>query len=194
MPRDSLANPMVLAALGALLERPMHTYQLTSMLRERGVPVNRGSIYNTVEAMERAGWITPGSPEQTGGRPARTPFALTVAGRQELIRRLDQQIRTPGQEFSEFLGAVSHIGVLGPRGAAEALRERAEKLSALIAEDEERLARAPVPQLFVIEAEYAIHMTRAERSWILGAIDQIETGQLAWPLDWPLDCSGGSDE
>jgi hypothetical protein len=29
--------------LGALLERPMHPYQLAAVLAERGVPVNRGS-------------------------------------------------------------------------------------------------------------------------------------------------------
>lgn len=50
MPRDALANPVVLAALGALLERPMHPYQLAG----RGVPANRGSLYDTMEAMTRA--------------------------------------------------------------------------------------------------------------------------------------------
>ena len=41
MPRDALANPVVLAALGALLERPMHAYQLATVLAGRGVPANR---------------------------------------------------------------------------------------------------------------------------------------------------------
>src|SRR5580704_19019499 len=45
MPRNALANPVALQALGALLERPMHPYQLATTLSTRGVPVNRGSLY-----------------------------------------------------------------------------------------------------------------------------------------------------
>ena len=56
MPRDALANPVALPALGALLERPMHPYQLAAALAERGVPVNRGTVYDTVQALAGAGW------------------------------------------------------------------------------------------------------------------------------------------
>ena len=185
MPRDALANPVVVAALGALLERPMHPYQLAQVLAERGVPVNRGSLYDTVEAMARAGWVEPLPAEQAGSRPRRIPYAITETGRAELARRLDAQIRTPHQEFPEFLGAVSHLGVLGPERAAGALRERAGRLDAIIAENQRRLdealASGAVPRLFVIEAEYALAITRAERSWLLAVIDDIDSGRLAWP-------------
>jgi DNA-binding PadR family transcriptional regulator len=185
MPRDALANPVALAALGALLERPAHPYQLAAVLAERGVPVNRGSLYDTVDAMARAGWIEPGPAERSGTRPQRIPYALTETGRAELVRRLDAQIRSPRREFPEFLGAVSHLGVLGPKRAAEALKERAGRLAALIDEDQRRLAEAlegaAVPRLFVIEAEYALAMARAERDWVLALIEDINCGRLVWP-------------
>lgn len=185
MPRDALANPIALAALGALLERPIHPYQLVGVLTERGVPVNRGSLYNTVEAMTRAGWIEPRPAERAGARPQRTPYALTETGRAELVRRLDSQIRAPRREYPEFLGAVSHLGVLGPERAGEALRERAERLAALIADDQLRLDEAlqggSVPRLFVIEAEYALALLRAERDWVLAVVEDITSGRLAWP-------------
>jgi DNA-binding PadR family transcriptional regulator len=184
MPRDALANPVVLAALGALLERPMHAYQLAGVLAERGVPANRGSLYDTLEAMTRAGWIEPRPAERDGTRPQRTPYALTQAGRAELARRLDRQIREPRREFPEFLGAVSHLGVLGPERATEALAERAGRLAALIAETQRRLDEAlagNVPRLFVIEAEYALAMLRAERDWVLALADDATSGRLAWP-------------
>ena len=185
MPRDALANPVALAALGALLERPMHPYQLARVLTGRGVPVNRGSLYDTVQAMTRAGWVEPQPAERAGGRPQRTPYALTGTGRAELARRLDSQIRTPRREFPEFLGAVSHLGVLGPQRAADALSQRAERLSTLISEDQrqldEALASGDVPRLFVIEAEYALAMLRAERDWVLAAAGDIDSGRLAWP-------------
>jgi DNA-binding PadR family transcriptional regulator len=185
MPRDALANPVALPALGVLLERPMHPYQLATALAERGVPVNRGSVYDTVEAMARAGWVEPLPAERSGTRPQRTPYALTEDGRAELVRRLDAQLRTPRREFPEFLGAVSHIGVLGPARAAEALAERAGRLAVLMDEDhrhlDEALADGSVPRLFVIEAEYALVLMQAERDWVLALADEIRDGQLAWP-------------
>jgi DNA-binding PadR family transcriptional regulator len=183
MPRDALANPVVVPALGALLERPMHAYQLVTTLRERGVPANRGSLYDTLEAMTQAAWIAPRETERDGTRPRRTPYAITDAGRAELTTRLDAQIRTPRQEFPEFLGAVSHLGVLGPDGAAAALRERADRLAARIAGVRQRLdeALAHVPRLFVIEAEYALSIDQSELTWVLALISQIGSGELAWP-------------
>lgn len=185
MPRDALANPVALPVLGALLEQPRHPYQLAVTLAERGVPVNRGSVYDTVEAMARAGWIEPLPAEQEGARPQRTPYALTEDGRDELVRRLDARIRAPRREFTEFLGAVSHIGVLGPARAAAALAERAERLAVLMDEDhrrlDEALADGSVPRLFVIEAEYALVLMQAEREWVLALADEIRDGGLAWP-------------
>jgi DNA-binding PadR family transcriptional regulator len=191
MPRDALANPVALAALGALLERPMHPYQLASVLADRGVPVNRGSLYDTVDAMTRAGWIEPRPAERAGTRPQRTPYALTEAGRSELARRLDHQVRVPRREFPEFLGAVSHLGVLGKERAAGALRDRAGQLAALVAENQRRLDEAlaaAVPRLFVIEAEYALALLRAEREWVLALADDITGGRLGWPRS-PRPCT-----
>jgi DNA-binding PadR family transcriptional regulator len=184
MPRDALANPIVLAALGALLEQPMHPYQLAGVLAGRGVPANRGSLYDTLEAMTGAGWAEPRPAQRDRGRPQRTPYAITPAGRAELARRLDVQIREPRREFPEFLGAVSHLGVLGPQRAAEALTERAGRLTALIAETQRRLDEAladNVPRLFVIEAEYALALLNAEQAWVLASADDITSGRLAWP-------------
>jgi DNA-binding PadR family transcriptional regulator len=162
----------------------MHPYQLAAVLAERGVPVNRGSLYDTVDAMTRAGWVEPRPVEREGARPQRTPYALTKEGQAELARRLGSQVRAPRREFPEFLGAVSHLGVLGPERAADALRERAERLAGLIGEDQRRLDEAlggDVPRLFVIEAEYAIAMLRAERDWVLTVIEDINRGRLSWP-------------
>ena len=163
----------------------MHPYQLASVLAERGVPANRGSLYNTIEAMARAGWIEPREPERSGGRPQRIPYSITSTGRSELVRRLDQQIRMPHREFPEFLGAVSHIGVLGSQRAVDALRERAQRLDSRIADDQRRLdevmANGAVPRLFLIEAEYALAMLRAERTWVLATIKESDDHRLTWP-------------
>lgn len=192
MPRDALENPLVLAVLGLLVQRPMHPYQMFSELRGDGhadsVPVNRGSLYNIVEIVERHGWITAQGQERDGNRPERTVYGLTRSGREELARRLDVQIRSPRREFPQFLAAVSHLGALGKKGAAEALRERADRLEERIAQDEQRLSEAlagGVPRLFVIEAEYALHMTRSELAWVSDLAQEVRTGHLAWPEPQP---------
>ncbi|MEV0401739.1 PadR family transcriptional regulator [Actinoallomurus sp. NPDC050550] len=188
MPR-SADNPLGLAVMGLLMERPMHPYEMASVLRERGkdasVRINRGSLYDVVAALEREGWITPRERFQEGNRPARTVYALTETGRAVFVERLDEQIRNPRREFPVFLTAVAYLGALGPDGARAALRERADRLRAAIADDERALNDAlrsgEVPRLFVIEADYALHMARSELAWVEATAEQIVTGALPWP-------------
>ncbi|MBF6049234.1 PadR family transcriptional regulator [Streptomyces sp. NRRL B-1677] len=188
MPRRTLDNPIVLAVLGLLLEQASHPYQMLAELRQRSdshaAAITRGTLYNTVAALNEAGWVAVQGQQRAGNRPERTVYALTDAGREELVRRLDDQIRNPEREFTRFLGAVTYLGALGPDGAVEALTERAQRLRQRTAADEERLASARsagAPRLYVIEAEYALCLARAETAWIDSVIDDIRTGALTWP-------------
>jgi DNA-binding PadR family transcriptional regulator len=182
MPRRALDNPLVLAVLGLLLEQPLHPYQMHAELRTRGqAPAGRGSLYDIVEALVIAGWVTARDREREGNRPERTVYALTETGHAELVRRLDSQIRTPRRESPEFLGAVTYLGALGSQGAIDALSERADRLRARIETDHARLVEvlaADVPRLHVIEAEYALALARAELTWIGAVIDDLRTGEL----------------
>ncbi|MFI7534489.1 helix-turn-helix transcriptional regulator [Streptosporangium sp. NPDC049376] len=187
----SVDNPLALGVLGLLLERPMHPYEMVVVLRERGkdasVRINRGSLYDVVTALEGEGWIVEKARVQEGNRPARTVYAITEAGRDAFVRRLDEQIRVPRREYPLFLTAVAYLGALGPERAWAALLERAERLRAAMAEDrralDDALASGQVPRLFVIEAEYALHMTRGELDWVTGTAEEIRTGSLTWPDD-----------
>lgn len=188
MPRRALDNPLVLAVLGLLLEHPAHPYQMLTDLRARGgnraTAINRGTLYDVVEALVSAGWVEPQATERTGNRPERTVYALTDTGHDELVRRLDSQVRTPRREFTQFSGAAAHLGALGPIGAVEALTERGQRLSARIAADERDLAEvlaSGVPRLHVIETEYALCQARAELAWIDVVVDDIRAGSLIWP-------------
>ncbi|MFV2118562.1 PadR family transcriptional regulator [Streptomyces sp. Act-28] len=185
MPRRALDNPIVLAVLGLLLEQPAHPHRILAELHRRSdnhaAAITRGTLYNVVAALTEAGWLAPQGRERSGNRPERTVYALTEEGRDELVRRLDSQIRNPEREFSQFLGAVAYLGALGASGAAEALAERARRLRQRTAADEERLAdalAAGVPRLHVIEAEYALCLARAETAWIDSVIDELRAGSL----------------
>ncbi|MEV5709270.1 PadR family transcriptional regulator [Actinoallomurus sp. NPDC052274] len=185
----SVDNPLGLAVMGLLMERPMHPYEMASVLRDRGkdasVRINRGSLYDVVAAMEREGWITPRERVQEGNRPARTVYELTERGRAVFVERVDEQIRNPRREFPVFLTAVAYLGALGPDGARAALRERADRLRTTIADDEQALTdalrSAQVPRLYVIEVEYALHMARSELAWVEATAEEIADGALLWP-------------
>ncbi len=183
------ANALALAVLGLLLERPNHPHALLATLRERGMErafkLTTGSLYDTVRALARDGWIEEDGTERIGNRPARTVYRHTAAGRDGFTDWLDELIREPSPEYPRFLSAVGYLGALGRVRAAQALRERAAALRELIAEGAEAhraaLEEHGAPRLFVIEAEYAAAIARAELDWVERTADEIERGTLTWP-------------
>jgi len=78
------ANPLALAVMGLLLERPSHAHAIAATLRERGLDrafkVTTGSLYDVVQVLQRAGWIVARETVRVGGRPERTVYAHTPAG------------------------------------------------------------------------------------------------------------------
>ena len=52
MTRRRVSNPLALAVLGCLSERPMHPYEISTTLRTRGkeqsIKLNYGSLYSVV--------------------------------------------------------------------------------------------------------------------------------------------------
>lgn len=189
MAKRKVSNTLALAVLGLLQEQSMHPYEMTSILRERhkdsSFKVNSGSLYDTVEALARHGWIEPVETAREGRRPERTMYAPTELGQGEFVRWIDELIRTPVAEYPKFMAAVSYLGALGPDRAAEALTERAAHLGRRIEETGAILAdtvgSGRVPRLFMIETECALHAWEAELAWTRRTVDEIREGTLCWP-------------
>ena len=189
MIKRKISNTLALAVLGLLQERPMHPYEVAATLRERhkdsSFKVNSGTLYDTVEALVRHGWIEPVETARDGRRPERTVYAPTTLGQGEFVRWIDELIRTPVAEYPKFMAAVSYLGALGPDGAADALAERAGHLSKRIEEAKAVLAdtvgSGAVPRLFMIEVECALHAWEAELAWTRRTIAEIRDDTLFWP-------------
>jgi DNA-binding PadR family transcriptional regulator len=189
MAKRKISNTLALAVLGLLQEQSMHPYEMASTLRERhkdsSFKVNSGSLYDTVEALARHGWIEPVATARDGKRPERTVYAPTELGQGEFVRWIDELIRTPIAEYPKFLAAVSYLGALGPDGAADALAERARNLAQRIEDTTAMLAgtvgSGAVPRLFMIEVECALHGWEAELTWTRRTIAEIRDGTLSWP-------------
>jgi DNA-binding PadR family transcriptional regulator len=187
--KRKIANTLALAVLGLLQERPMHPYEMASTLRERhkdsSFKINSGSLYDTVEALAREGWIEPVETERDGRRPERTVYAFTALGQQEFLAWIDELIATPVPEYPKFIAAVSYLGALGPDRAGQALAQRAGHLERRIEEAAAALAATVgsgrVPRLFMIEVECALHSWEAELAWTRRTIAEIRDGTLPWP-------------
>ena len=83
MPVKNRANPLALAVLICLAERPMHPYEVATTLRQRqkheSVRLNYGSLYGVVESLERRGLIEAQETRRSGRLPERTVYRLTDA-------------------------------------------------------------------------------------------------------------------
>ncbi|MBB6171634.1 DNA-binding PadR family transcriptional regulator [Nocardiopsis mwathae] len=187
--KRKVTNTLALAVMGLLQEKPMHPYEMASTLRERQMDtvfkLRTGTLYDTVEALSRNGWIEPHATQREGNRPRRTVYAPTDHGQQEFLGWLDEIIRTPAPEYLRFLSAVSYLGALGPQRAEEALNERSQRLREQIEASrtqlEEAMAPGDLPRLFMIEVEYALHMAEAELAWTRATAQEIRDGSLVWP-------------
>ena len=148
--------------LWLLSESPLHGYAVRRILAERGLafwfPVDYGSIYAVLAALEQKGYVTALEAERQGARPERTRYAITQAGRrhlEELVEAAWQHINTAADPVQAALLANHELD------AAEIQRFLHERLGQLEARREQiaSMARsAPNPamvdrQLALIEAE-----------------------------------------
>src|SRR4028118_1237067 len=80
-----VSNPLALAVMALLFERPMHPYEMVSTMRERGkhesVRLRYSSLYSVVGALEREGLISSRETVRAGRRPARTGYGVPEEGR-----------------------------------------------------------------------------------------------------------------
>jgi len=94
---DAALTPLALSVLELLDEEPMHPYEMASRMRERHhdefIRLNFGTLYHTVEMLERNGWILPVEREKEGRRPERTIYKLSESGREVLIGTLGELLR-----------------------------------------------------------------------------------------------------
>lgn len=186
-----VSNPLALAVLACLWERPMHPYEITTTLRERNkeesIRLNFGSLYTVIKALVRAGLIEATRVERVGNRPERTVYAITDAGRVEADEWIRELLSTPVKEYPAIETGLSLLAVLPPDDAAALLHERVRRLDADIA-DRERMAASPeytqLPEVFVVEADFRLAMVRAERAAIAGLAGRVADGTLGGVEQW----------
>lgn len=183
-------NLLALAVLATVVERPMHPYEMASLMRARGkdqdMEIKWGSLYRVVENLEKHGFLEVASSERQGGRPERTVYRITPAGRVELVDWTRDLVGTPSRKPAPFTAGLSVLGVLAPDDVAALLTRRAGLLETEIADADAALRGyvAEVPRLFLVEAEYELAMRRAELTWVRSLLDEITEGTLPGLAEW----------
>jgi DNA-binding PadR family transcriptional regulator len=198
-----LSNPLALAILASLAERPMHPYEISATLKERGkdqsVKLNFGSLYSVVGMLDKNGFIRVEGTSRDGNRPERTVYAITDDGRATLDGWLSELLRNPAKEYLSLEAALSWMPLFAPSRVHDLLAERVRRLDVRIAGTEADLATpfvAALPRLFVIEAEYYLTMMRAERAFVATLAGELGDhsfpGYAAWERMSELTAAGGT--
>jgi DNA-binding PadR family transcriptional regulator len=185
-PKRKVANLLALAVLATVIQRPMHRYEMASVMRARGkdrdMDIKWGSLYTVVQNLEKNGFVEPIEVTRQGARPERTVYQITEAGRRELVEWTSELIAEPETEHTRFVAGLSVMIVLAPDDAIASLRTRLARLSEQI--DAQRAVAAEVgaevPRLFLIEDEYRIAMAVAEADWTRRLVDDLSSG--AFPM------------
>lgn len=179
------ANPLALAVLACLGEKPMHPYEVATTLRSRhrddSIRLNYGALYGAVEGLCRNQLIQPEERERAGNRPERTVYRLTEAGKHELSDWLAELLSRPVKEYTAFGAGLSLIDVLAPKEAARLLAERCRYLEATLAAEgsvDALLQREGVARVHLLDREYRAGLLAAELAWLKGLVADLAAGAL----------------
>jgi DNA-binding PadR family transcriptional regulator len=160
-------------------------------MRERGkhesIKLNYGSLYTVIEALQRNHLVKPGEPVREGRRPERTVYALTEAGRAELLDWLRELLREPAKEYTQFAAGLSFVALLPPPEVVALLEERARRLERELASMRSRMDGAlqgGLPRLFLIEMEHELVLREAELSWVREISAAMADGTLSGMRQW----------
>ncbi len=188
---------MALAVMSLLNERPMHPYEMKTLMAERGhgnvIKLKGASLYDTVERLVRLGFAEALETSREGRRPERTVYAITEEGREELHQWLGDLLGNPMREYPAYAAALAFILGLPKAEAIRMLELRVGMIDAEVAASAsilKSIAGTGLPEIVVIEEEYLQTMRQAEAKFTRKIISRLRDGSLKWPTkpsDWPAD-------
>jgi DNA-binding PadR family transcriptional regulator len=191
MARRKVGNPLAFAVLGSLSERPMHPYEISTMLRARGkdqsIKLNYGSLYSVVAALQKNGFIEALETIREGNRPERTVYRITEAGQLEFTDWLTELIGTPSREFHPLEAGLAYLPGLPPERVVELLEQRLKAVDAEIEEfiaAHDQMRSMEFPRLFWVESEFRLALLKAESAYIHELAEDIRSDNLDGSAFW----------
>jgi DNA-binding PadR family transcriptional regulator len=189
--KRKVSNPLALAVMALLFERPMHPYEMVSLMRERdnhgAIKLRYGSLYSVVGALEREGLLEELETRRDGRRPERTVYGITDAGRAEFLGWLRELLREPTKEYTRFAAGLSFVAALPPGEALALLEERVGLLEGEVRGMRERMDDSMgqgLARLFLVEDEHELVLREAELGWVRGLVREIGDGTFEGLGEW----------
>jgi DNA-binding PadR family transcriptional regulator len=177
------SNPLALAVLALLFERPMHPYEMGVIMRQRhkeeSIKLRYGSLYTVIELLQRRAFIAARETGRDGRRPERTVYEITPAGSDELHDWMADLIAEPSKEYPQFEAALCLLPVLPPDETLALLQRRRGRLEqnvAALIQQVESIAEKNIPPLFLVETAYRLALMNAEQRFVDDLIGKIESG------------------
>ena len=186
-----VSNPLALAVLVLLYERPMHPYEMAATLRERrkedSIKLRYGSLYTVIELLLKAGFILEKKTTRDGNRPERTVYEIARAGETEMRDWMRELLSTPVKEYPQFEAALSLLAALPPEEATDVLETRAGFLKKdldKIKADLQQAKAMELPPLFSIETEYRLALLETELGYVEKLITRIRKDGCGFLKQW----------
>lgn len=169
-----------LVILGLLREGPLHGYEIKQRVEERmgdWTSIAFGSIYYALSRLAGEGLIEAAATEQEGGRPSRTVYRITAAGRAHFLRLLREVWAEVERQYYTVDVALFFADAL-PRGEVEGYLEgRIAHLREAVAYLEEHrdaeLADERVPRRAGMIFEHTLVHLWAEIAWTENLLDRV---------------------
>jgi DNA-binding PadR family transcriptional regulator len=184
----SALTPLAMSALGMLVERPMHPYEMYRLMIDRYehevVKVKPGTLYHAMARMAEAELIEATGTDREGGRPERTTYRITPRGVRVMQERLRELLAEPVNEYPSFPVALGEAHNLPREEVLGLLAARIHALEAQVTAARppmERAAARGVPEAFLLDRYFVTDMTAAELEWLRGLVARIENEELEWP-------------
>lgn len=185
-----MLTPLATSMLAMLCERPMHCYEMYRLMQqrheERIVKVKPGSLYHTMDRMHADELVESIGTDREGGRPERTTYAVTPAGRAALRSWVRGVLERPVNEYPQLPVALAESHNLPAPEVVELLEARIGHLEAELATDVALVGKAHaagVHEAHLLDAAYMTEMNRAELGWLRRLVDRLESKELAWGMD-----------
>jgi DNA-binding PadR family transcriptional regulator len=172
-------NLMALAVLSTVIQKPMHRYEIASVMRSRGkdqdMDIKWGSLYTVVQNLAKHGFLEVVGTSRQGARPERTVYQITEAGRHEMLDWTRELLSTPEPERPRFAAGLSVQMILSPDEVITLLGTRLGRLEESIAARRAAITEhlKEVPRLFLVEDEFAVAMVEAEADWVRALLAEL---------------------
>jgi DNA-binding PadR family transcriptional regulator len=181
-----------LVILGFLRGQPLYGYEIKRMIEHvmgDWTNIAFGSIYFALKKLAKEGFVEKVGIEQEGGRPSRTVYRITDAGREEFLRLLRKMWDSVERQTFAFDIGLSFMSALPIEEVKGYLRKRVTHLEHirqyLEAHQAEELADEHVPdRLASAVFEHHRRHLQTELDWTRDLLQKVEQGVYDDEIDW----------